>query len=74
MFFPGIFVFLGTAINIVQTFGLFTQIHGVGETRFILSCDEEIVQEIISNTDSEMVDKMTDLFTVMFGLDFRIFI
>lgn len=55
-------------------FGVFTQIHGVGETRFILSCDEEIVQEIISNTDSEMVDKMTDLFTVMFGLDFRIFI
>lgn len=60
---------LGAAINTEQIFGLLTQIHGVGETRFIISCDEEIAQEIISNTDTEMVDKMTNLFNVMFGLD-----
>ena len=60
---------LGAAINTEQIFGLLTQIHGVGETRSIISCDEEIAQEIISNTDTEMVDKMTNLFNVMFGLD-----
>ena len=60
---------LGTAINTEQIFGLLTQIHGVGETRSIISCDKEIAQEIISNTDTEMVDKMTNLFNVMFGLD-----
>lgn len=61
---------LGTAISRAQTFGLLTQIRGVEkEIRFIISYDEEIAQEIISNTDTKMVDKMTNLFTVMFGLD-----
>lgn len=61
---------LGTAISTAQTFGLLTQIRDNGnEIRFIISCDEEIAQEIISNTAPEMVDKMTNLFTVMFGLD-----
>lgn len=61
---------LETAISRAQTFGLLTQIRGVEEEiRFIISYDEEIAQEIISNTDTKMVDKMTNLFTVMFGLD-----
>ena len=42
---------------------------GGNEISFIISYDEEIAQEIISNTDTKMVDKMTNLFTVMFGLD-----
>lgn len=60
---------LGVAINTAQLFGLLTQIHGVGETRSIISCDADMAQEIITNTNPEMVDKMTDLFTAMFHLD-----
>ena len=60
---------LGTAINTAYTFGLLKQMCGGNEISFIISYDEEIAQEIISNTDTKMVDKMTNLFTVMFGLD-----
>lgn len=56
---------LGTALNTAQLFGLLTPIHGVGEIRSIISCDEEIAQNIISNTDEEMVDKMANLFNTM---------
>lgn len=60
---------LGIALNTAQLFGLLTLIHGVGEIRSIISCDEEIAQDIISNADPEMVNKMTNLFGVMFRLD-----
>ena len=60
---------LGIALNTAQLFGLLTLIHGVGEIRSIISFDEEIAQDIISDTDPEMVSKMTKLFGVMFGLD-----
>lgn len=59
------FLDLGTAINTAQLFGLLIPIHGVGEIRSIVSCDENIAQEIISGSDKEMVDKMTDLFNTM---------
>lgn len=60
---------LGAALNTAQLFGLLTPIHGVGETRSIISCDEETAREIISNTDPEMVNKMDSLLNKMFGLD-----
>lgn len=60
---------LGIAINTAQLFGFLTPIYEVGETKSIISCDEEIAQEIIANTDPEMVSKMTNLFGVIFGLD-----
>lgn len=60
---------LGTALNTAQLFGLLTPIHGIGETKSIVSCNEEISQEIISNTDAEIVNKIAKLFDVMFELD-----
>ena len=56
---------LGIALNTAQLFGLLIPIHGVGEIRSIVSCDENIAQEIISSSDKEMVDKMTNLFNTM---------
>lgn len=56
---------LGTALNTAQLFGILTPIHGIGETRSIISCDEDTVQEIISSSDIEMVDKMAHLFDTM---------
>ncbi len=60
---------LGTALNTAQLFGLLTPIDRVGEIRSIVSCDNDIAQEIISNSDAEMVNKMTNLFNTMFNLD-----
>lgn len=60
---------LGTALNTAQLFGLLISIQGTGEIRSIISCDEEIAQEIISNTDPEMVNKMAKLFNSMIGFD-----
>lgn len=60
---------LGTALNTAQLFGLLISIQGTGEIRSIISCDEEIAQEIISNTDPEMVNKMAKLFNLMIGFD-----
>ncbi len=56
---------LGTALNTAQLFGLLTPVHGVGEIRSIISCDDDIAQEIISSVDAEMVEKMTNLFNAM---------
>ena len=52
---------LGTALNTAQLLGLLIPIQGTGEIKSIISCDENIAQEIISNTDAEMVIKMTKL-------------
>lgn len=60
---------LGTALNTAQLFGLLISIQGTGEIRSIISCDEEITQKIISNTDPEMVNKMAKLFNSMIGFD-----
>ena len=60
---------LGTALNAAQLFGLLISIQGTGEIRSIISCDEKMAQEIISNTDTEMVNKMTKLFNIMIDLD-----
>lgn len=56
---------LETAINTAQTFGLLTQIKDMGETRSLVSCNEKTAQEIIANSNEEMVNKMTNLFTVI---------
>lgn len=56
---------LGTALNTAQLFGLLTPIHEVGETKSIVSCDDDVAQEIISSVDAEMVDKMANLFNTM---------
>ena len=56
---------LGTALQTAQLFGLLTPIHDNGEIRSIISCDEEISQKIISNTDQEIVNKMANLFNAM---------
>lgn len=56
---------LGTALQTAQLFGLLTPIHGVGEIKSMISCDEDMAQEIISNADAKMVDKMTALFDVI---------
>lgn len=60
---------LGTALNTAQLFGLLMPIQGTGEIRSIISCNEEIAQEIISDADSEMVNKMAKLFNVMIDFD-----
>lgn len=60
---------LGAALNTAQLFGLLTPIDRGGEISSIVSCDEDIAQEIISNADAEMVNKMTNLFNTMFNLD-----
>lgn len=60
---------LGVALNTAQLFGLLTQIHGVGETRSIISIDEDIAQEIIADCEREMVDKMSHLFDAMIEQD-----
>lgn len=52
---------LSTALNTAQLFGLLIPIHGTGEIISIISCDEKIAQEIISNTDTEMVTRMAKL-------------
>lgn len=52
---------LETALNTAQLFGLLTPIHGVGKTKSIISCNDDMAQEIISSVDVEMVDKMTNL-------------
>lgn len=59
---------LGTALNTAQLYGLLVPIHGVGEIRSIVSCDEDKAQEIMSHFDSEIVDKMDNLFDVMKNL------
>ncbi len=56
---------LGTALNIAQLFGLLTPIHGAGETKSIVSCDDDAAQKIISSVNAEMVDKMANLFSAM---------
>ncbi len=60
---------LGNAFQTAQLFGLLTLIQGVGETRSIISCDKNMAQEIISNVDVEMADKMANLFNAIFDLD-----
>lgn len=60
---------LGTALQTAQLFGLLTLIHDSGETRSIISCNEDIAQEIIANADAQMVDKMAKLFNEMFELN-----
>lgn len=60
---------LETALNEGQLLGLLTLIHGVGEIRSIITCDEDISQQIISNADTEIVNKMTNLFNTMSDLD-----
>lgn len=53
---------LGVALNTAQLLGLLTPIQDSGETKSIVSCDEDTAQEIISHTDSKMVNKMAALF------------
>lgn len=60
---------LGTALNTAQLFGILMPIHAIGETRSIISCDENIAEQIIENFDEGIVTKMSDLFNVMFDLD-----
>ncbi len=52
---------LDVALNTVQLFGLLIPVQNAGETVSIISCNEKIAQEIISNTDVEMINKMTKL-------------
>ena len=52
---------LDTALNTAQLLGLLIPIKSTGETRSIISCDEKLAQEIISNTDTEIVTKMATL-------------
>lgn len=56
---------LGVALNTAQLFGLLTPIYGSSEVKSIISCDDEIAEDIISSVDSEMVEKMTNLFEFM---------
>lgn len=52
---------LSTALNTAQLFGLLVPVQSVGEVSSIISCDENVAQEIISNADTETVIKMTKL-------------
>ncbi len=52
---------LSAALNTAQLFGLLIPIQGAGKIMSIISCDEKMAQEIISNTDTEMVIRMAKL-------------
>lgn len=60
---------LGTALNTAQLFGILIPIHASGEIKSIISCDEDIAEQIISSIDEELVTKMSNLFNIMFDLD-----
>ena len=60
------YLLLSTAFQTAQTFGLLTSIQGVGETRSIISCDDEQADQIISDYDSEIVSSMCVLFNLLF--------
>ena len=60
---------LGTAFQTAQIYGLLTPIHGVGEVRSIISCDDILAKIIIDVLDPKMVDKMSHLFDEMFDLN-----
>ncbi len=56
---------LSVALNTAQLFGLLTPVQSAGEIRSIISCDEKIAEEIISNTDTKIVAKMTELLNTL---------
>lgn len=60
---------LGTALNTAQLVGLLMPIQSTGEIGSIISCNNKIAQEIISSTDTEMVNKMAKLFNLMLDFD-----
>ena len=60
---------LGTALNAAQLVRLLIPIQSTGETSSIISCNNKIAQEIISSTDTEMVNKMAKLFNLMLDFD-----
>lgn len=60
---------LGTALNTAQLVGLLVPIQSTGEIGSIISCNDKIAQEIISSTDTEIVNKMAKLFNLMLDFD-----
>ena len=60
---------LGKALNTAQLFGILIPIHVTGEIKSIISCDENIAEQLISSADEELVTKISNLFNTMFGLD-----
>lgn len=60
---------LENELQTAQLFGLLKLINAPGEIKSIIICNENIAQEVISNTDAKMVDKMTKLFDIMFELN-----
>ena len=60
---------LGTALNTAQLVGLLMPIQSTGEIGSIISCNDKIAQEIISSTDTEIVNKMAKLFNLMLDFD-----
>ena len=60
---------LGIALNTAQLVGLLIPIQSTGEISSIISCNDKIAQEIISSTDTEMVNKMAKLFNLMLDFD-----
>ena len=60
---------LETALNTAQLVGLLIPIQSTGEISSIISCNDKIAQEIISSTDTKMVNKMSKLFNLMLDFD-----
>ena len=60
---------LETALNTAQLVGLLIPMQSPGEISSIISCNDKIAQEIISSTDTEMVNKMAKLFNLMLDFD-----
>ena len=60
---------LETALNTAQLVGLLIPMQSPGEISSIISCNNKIAQEIISSTDTEMVNKMAKLFNLMLDFD-----
>lgn len=60
---------LETALNAAQLIRLLIPIQSTGETSSIISCNNKIAQEIISSTDTKMVNKMAKLFNLMLDFD-----
>lgn len=60
------YLFLTTAFQTAQTFGLLISIKEVGEIMSLITCDMNQADQIIANYNSEIVSAMAALFNLLF--------
>ncbi len=54
--------------NMTQLVGLLIPTNGVGEISSVVSCDENIAQQIISNYDEEITNEMSSLLNTVHNI------